>query len=218
MITNTENIQTLRDLIATHKTIRYGILHPRVYQTVENHTNRMLALAPVLAQIAKIDYDHNTIDALILAHDLSELGMKRDITSVEQVQQSGAMKRKRELEQSAITSLVNQHGQWLERLFDEYEEQDSQAARFVKWLDKYEASRHMLEITAYSTLHDQVGQDCISFFINTKRLIDATHKVPQLRAFTLNHLENELREIFVRNRQQKKYVELRAMLQTDSIL
>lgn len=207
-----KNMQTLRDLVATHATIRYGVLLPSVHQTVRDHTNRMLALAPVVADIVHIDCDYNRLNALILAHDLSELGMQRDVTITEQVTKEGAKARKEELEGRKRTDLAQGYGEWLKDLFDEFEQQASEPARFVKWLDKYEASRHMLEVSAYSRINHQTDQEYIPFYLNTIRLVTAARCMPSLKEFTLAHLERELRPVFIRDGHEDKCAELLAML------
>ncbi|MCL2569764.1 MAG: hypothetical protein FWE16_00980 [Firmicutes bacterium] len=172
-----EQMKILRDLISTHNTIRYGILQKEVHQTVENHTNRMLALAHVIAASEGLHFDKNELNGFILLHDLPELGMKQDITT------------------------------WLIDLFNAYEEQKTELTRFVKWLDKYEASLHMIEIDFYSEI------PLINFSINTDRLIKATIKFPRLKQLTLKYMDNELRPIWERSNQMNDFVELRNMLE-----
>lgn len=209
---NKENMQILRDLISTHKTIRYSVLLPNAHQTVESHVNRMLALAPVIAEIVGMKLDTNHVNSLILAHDLPELGMEKDITALEQVYTKGAKQQKDDLEKQSIIRLGNEYGSWLLELLNEYENQKTEMARFVKWLDKYEASRHMLEISAFSRLQHKTNKDYISFYVNTDRLITATQRLPQMHEFTVSHLEQELAQIFSKNNASEKYEELNKKL------
>ena len=202
-----DQMQILRKLISGHSTIRYGILQSAVYQTVENHTNRMLALAPVIAERAKLKFDSNELFAFILAHDLPELGMERDITILEQAEQKGAKQKKDEIEKQRKAELGTEYGAWLSNLFNEYEESKTGVTRFVKWLDKYEASRHMLEID----LHSEIALK--SFNINTLRMVEATLKIPALREITSKHMDKELRPIWERYKQLDAFLELRRRLQ-----
>ncbi|MCL2755847.1 MAG: HD domain-containing protein [Firmicutes bacterium] len=199
----TEQMGVLRSLVSGHDTVRYSILHEEVYQTVENHTNRMLAIAPVVANIVGFDFDYYDVCAFILAHDLVELGMKQDITALEQAQQAEMKKKKEEYEAKAKIELGEKYGAWLSELLNEYEKQESESARFVKWLDKYEANRHMLEIDLFA----EIG--LINFAVNMGNLIKATNRLPIMKEFTLKHMDEELRKVWERNDSLDEFLELR---------
>jgi hypothetical protein len=167
----------------------------------------MLALAPVIARVVGLSFDPGELCAFICLHDLPELGMKYDITAQEQVEDRAAKQRKDDLEASAIVRLAEEYGGWLLSWFEEYEEQVTDITRFVKWLDKYEASRHIYEINLYSEV------PLLNFSINTGRLVDAAIKFPQMKRFTLEHLDGELRPIWERNNKLPEFLELRKKLQ-----
>ena len=202
-----EQMETLRELIARHKTIRYGIFDEKIYQTVENHTNRMLAIAPIIADMAGLNLNMNQMTSLILAHDLSEFGMDRDVTSMEQVEKPGAKQRKDDLEKQVIEGLVGQYGEWMQSLFDEYEMQKSETARFVKWIDKYEANRYMLEFGLCDEIYLKM------FFVNTTKLIEATSKMPVLKEVTLHHLDQELKPLWEQDNKVDEFMKLQKTVQ-----
>jgi 5'-deoxynucleotidase YfbR-like HD superfamily hydrolase len=202
-----EQMRTLRKLVGEHKTIRFGVLQPDVYQTVENHTNRMLAIAPVIANIIGFNYNKNELNAFILVHDLPELGMKNDITILELATQQDASQRKDEIEKRKIGDLARTHGKWIMELFNEYKSQKSELTRFIHWTDKYESSRHIIEIDGFSEI--QFDAWCV----NTRRLAEAALNFPLLKTLTLKYLDGEVRPIFERYKNLNEFEQLRKMLQ-----
>lgn len=212
MTVTKRQMNTLRKLISGHKTIRYGILPAHVHQTDENHTNRMLVLAPVIADMVGLKANWKLLIAITLSHDLSELGMTQDITSFEQEYKDGAKNEKDRYEAQMQSELIAKHGSWLQELFDEYNSQNSDAAKFVKWLDKYEASRHMLEIVKYDNLTHEAGMNHKHFFVNTQRLIKATLALPIMYSFTKDHIELEIKPIFKKEGKEDEYNKLVVML------
>lgn len=212
MALTNRRINTLRKLISGHKTIRYGIFPTHVHQTDEDHTNRMLVLAPVIADMVGFKTDWKRLIAITLSHDLPELGMTQDITSYEQDYRDGAKDEKDRYEAQMRSELEAKHGSWLKELFDEYNSQNSDAAKFVKWLDKYEASRYMLEIVKYDELTHEARMNHKYFFVNTQRLINATLALPIMYPFTKDHLELEIRPIFKKEGKEDEYDKLAVML------
>lgn len=200
-MTTKDEMQILRALVARHKTGRYGVLNAEAFQTVEAHTNRMLALASVVAEAVGLELNTdelNKLNALILVHDLGEFGLEHDVTVLEQDFEKGAKEKKAASEKANIARLAGEYGGFIADLWGEYERQGSEASRFVKWIDKYEANRHMLEIGLYAALYPQVDGEHVPFLANGRRLVAAANALPIMRDFTRAHFERELKVWFKR--------------------
>ena len=136
-------------LIPQMKTKRYmdGSLDPIFYETNTEHIKNMLEQARPFINNHGLGRHLSPwhTDAVIKAHDLPEFGMEKDITVWEIRENPKLAQDKQELEIKMIEELRNGYGDWLAGLCLEYMEQETSDSKFVKWLDKYNASQHILE-------------------------------------------------------------------------
>jgi|GEM_PF-4955779 len=126
------------DLCSKHMTIRYGLLEPFYHQPVRDHVERMRGFAIKLIKDLNIQFDPTEVDALIMAHDLPELNLENDIACWDQEKQKGTSDIKEKTEVESMKHLATQYGDWIFDLWNEYSEQKTELAKFVKYMDRYE--------------------------------------------------------------------------------
>lgn len=129
----------LEKIVPTLSTIRYGIMDDVFHQTVAEHVFNMLELAEEILpkrrqsgsgvdgrnylDMAKMPINIDHAKAVIMAHDLPEIGMKKDITSWEIMQNPHLQTIKDKIETDKIKELGGIYGSWLVELFNENKKQ-----------------------------------------------------------------------------------------------
>ena len=140
-----EQLSTLQSLLPPlKKTIRYGVREKDFHQTVFDHINNMLRLAPQVIKKCGLNFDIDLVNALIMVHDLPETGMAYDITAIEQATIPGKVQEKKQIEERKMQQFSEIHGKWLLELHNVYTERCIDEAKFVKFLDVFEADIHCL--------------------------------------------------------------------------
>lgn len=122
-------------------------LDPIFIETVADHVLSMLKQAPPFIKDHKLDryFSPQHSDVLIKTHDLPEIELEKDIT-VWEIEHTPHLKfEKKYCEMMMIQQFREQYGDWLADPCLEYMEQETDAAKFVKWLDKYNATEHIFQ-------------------------------------------------------------------------
>jgi|GEM_PF-5399388 len=144
-----EQMSLLDSLIPQMKTLRYadGHLDPIFHETNTEHILSMLKQAISFIQNHKMErhLSQYHTDAVIKAHDLPEMGMEKDFTVWEIQKNPNLAFDKEAHEMRMVEMLREQYGDWLANLCLEYMANQTNDAKFVKWLDKYNATQHILE-------------------------------------------------------------------------
>jgi len=116
-------------------------------ETNYNHVQKMLELFGLLVDDFHLkDIDHDKVIALILAHDLGEIGMKFDIGCYEHRNNEEISKEKSRQENITMMDLASKHGIFLLNLCDEYKEQKTRESQLVKALDRLDAQIRILGV------------------------------------------------------------------------
>jgi len=142
-------MQALDDLVPQMTTLRFadGHLDPVFHETNAEHIEKMLKQAPPIISDHNLERYLDTwhTDGIIKAHDAPEMGMQTDFTVWQIRKNPNLAQDKATHELLMIQSLRQQYGDWLADLCLEYNENQTNEAKFVKWLDKYNATQHILE-------------------------------------------------------------------------
>jgi len=184
MNTSKQRLETLYKFLPQLTTVRYGIMPSHFHQSVKDHIEGMIRLAPTLMKQAGLQFNIAKLNAVIIVHDLPELGMDRDITSWELAKRPELQRVKTKFEHETITRLGKTHGSWLPELFEYYEKQDNELTKFVKWLDKYESNLYLLDKAKGHDLNFDW------FTHNTQRLVTATLSFPHTKDITVKRLRD----------------------------
>ena len=195
-----EQCKTLKTLVDMLDVVRYGDMDPFFHQFVREHVYEMRKLASVTLSNVKHPFDLNEVEAMINVHDLPEFTLKQDFTAWEQAQNPKIGKFKEQQEHCTMLEFKKFYGEWIYDFWRQYEDQKTDMARFVRWLDKYESYIYVIDkLVVHDTKYESVGGENIPITTlleyNTKRMIDATLRCPMMQEVTLGRL-NELRTIF----------------------
>ena len=207
----------LHSLMPEQNTLRYAdeskseVFH----QTNKEHVAQMLFQAMRFAKDFQLDkiLDMRYVSALILAHDLPELGMERDFTRYQILKNPELTNDKQEYETKMITELGDKYGGWLQELFKDYDNAISSEAKFVKWLDKYNAFVHMMQknkIAPYEK-HSNWKED--DWMQNCTNSIVRTHNTADFIAPMALRTIKEHESLFVNNKLGKFYQAEKARLE-----
>lgn len=130
-------------------------------ESVADHSFQVAIMAMFLAPKAGVDQTKSVIMALI--HDIGESLIGDEITEHGDLDLPNSTQ-KQTNERNAIQSILNKAGMnnYLE-IFDEFEENKTPEAQFVKQLDKLETA---IQARQYEILN---GLDLSEFYVNAKR-------------------------------------------------
>ena len=197
MNTSKEQLDILYGLLPQLTTVRYSIMDSFFHQTLTQHVQNMLMLAPITKAHPSLSghlFDKHLLKAVILVHDLPELGMHKDITSWELSRDPELKKIKDKLEHEKIAELGNIYGEWMPKLFEYYESQSDSLTKFVKWLDKYESNLFLLEKFEHRP-DPNFNFDWILH--NTERMIIAANAFPPMKPVTIARM-HEVKPLYER--------------------
>ncbi len=125
---------------------RYGSTLNRDQDSVAEHSWRLALMAYVIGNECKVQIDIQRAMALALIHDLAE-ARTGDTDAFEVISGNASVDEKKKMEQKAIQELTQDFsfGDWIRYIWEEYENQETIEAKFVKALDKIEAFLHIAE-------------------------------------------------------------------------
>lgn len=147
MENNISNLLTFLERANILKKIRrYKSSLSKNGDTVAEHSWRLTLMVFVIGTELKVPIDICRAMQLALIHDLAELKTD-DIDAIEVITKKVSLRKKRESEILAMREILQDisFGQSLHMLWNEYEEQKTLEAKFVRALDKIEAFLHLKE-------------------------------------------------------------------------
>ena len=121
---------------------RYGLHHKVFRESVADHTFLMIVIGTKLMEDLKLNLDYKKVVKLITYHDICELGLASDFDAEKAKTDKDYHCRKKETERKTIENLSNKYGKEFLELYNEYERQQTQEAKFVKAIDKLETNIH----------------------------------------------------------------------------
>ena len=194
--------ELLYSLMPEQKTLRFAddskseVFH----QTNKEHVAQMLFQAMQFAKGFQLDkiLDMRYVNALIMAHDLPELGMDRDVTMYQCLTNPDLRITKEEYEIKKIAELKNKYGSWISNLCNDYIERGSDEAKFVKWLDKFNASQHLIEKTKIVSYEEQQNWEEDDWLQRCGNTMNKVSTAAFLRPMTLKVLK-EREPVYIKN-------------------
>jgi len=123
-----------------------GYYHKVFKESVAEHIYHMILIADKLIEILKLDdLDYKKVIKLILYHDTCEHGMTEDFDAFIAHENPEYKKKKQDAEKKNIAKLSSKHGKFIDEIYNEYEEQKTEEAKFVKAIDKIQCNIHTLQ-------------------------------------------------------------------------
>ncbi|OGH94586.1 MAG: hypothetical protein A2538_00300 [Candidatus Magasanikbacteria bacterium RIFOXYD2_FULL_41_14] len=160
--------------------------------TVAEHSWRLAVMVLVIAEKYNLKIDIIKAMAMALIHDLAE-AQTGDIDAYEVMTGNFWANKKQQAEKKAIQNMTGdlKIGKNVRQLWEEYENQISLEAKFVKALDRMEAFLHIIE----SGIEDYIPQEFHGDYADkaVRAFDEASHHFPEL-----NDLLNEIKKILKR--------------------
>lgn len=170
-----EQVKKLHELQPLQKKVNRFKREPAYRETNFDHVHKMLDLfAYVVKRFQIKDVDHDKVTALILSHDLGEVGMPFDVGAFEKANCEKTAEKKAKKEGLTIMALAAEHGAFLFDLTDEYEEQKTRESTLVKALDRLDAQMRIFGVG----IHHEPTQDKADFAM--KNLLSASEIFPEV--------------------------------------
>lgn len=178
---------------------RYGVTLKKDYDTVAEHSWRLALMAYVIGTECGVHVDLSRVLGIALIHDLAE-SVTGDYDAYDVITGKKSLAEKKKEEQEAMRSIIEgiSFGDGIQELWNEYEEQKTVEAKFVKALDKIEAFLHLAEggVEAYvpKDFHSEYADAAVHAFD------EATLYFPEVRdllALVKKDLKKQFEEIGV---------------------
>ena len=117
----------------------------RLHENVAGHCYSSLMLAYDIMSHYDLNLNKERVLELILFHDIPEIGMKFDITAPECASSNDIKAKKREFEFAKVEDASNKFNRPnIKERFKEFEDKTSKEALFANFIDKLDASIHIL--------------------------------------------------------------------------
>ncbi|MEN9390542.1 MAG: hypothetical protein RLZZ283_642 [Candidatus Parcubacteria bacterium] len=125
---------------------RYGESMRGEQNTVAEHSWRLALMAMVIGVECKVAVDMNRVLTLALIHDLAE-ATTGDTDAYAKITGRKRQEEKAVEEETAVRDMTDDlsFGDWIYELWQEYEDQTTTEAKFVKALDRIEGYLHIAE-------------------------------------------------------------------------
>jgi len=126
---------------------RYNSSLSDKHNSVAEHSWRLALMAYVLSLTAELEIDLQKAMALALVHDLAEIGTA-DVDATDQMAHIDIKTHKHAMEEESMHTLLSglSFGDRLLDLWNEYEEQVTLEAKFIKALDRIEGFLYLSEV------------------------------------------------------------------------
>jgi len=192
-----EQLDKLQSLQPLLKDVKRFEREPAYQETNFDHVGKMLDLFVLAVEDFNLkDIDHDKVTALILSHDLGEIGMEFDIGAHVHANCAKTAKLKEEQETATIKKLAAEHGDFILDLIDEYNSQSTREGRLVKALDKLDA---LIQIFGIGIKHEPT-EDKISFamqnLLHTAKIFpELAPLVDQIRKQTNKDVKKRIKEL-----------------------
>jgi len=164
-------------------------------KTVAEHAWRLGVMALIIGTESRVRIDINRTLALALLHDLAE-AKTGDIDAYEQIVAGKKLiEEKAVVEENAMHEMTDDlpFGDWIYALWQEYQDQVTIEAKFVKALDKIEGFLHIAEVGVEAYIPKEFHADYA-----TKAVVafdEATNHFPELKDL-LEEVKKDLKTQF----------------------
>ena len=176
------NILTfLKRCKALETTERYKVSMSKNRNTVAEHSWRLALMVLIIATECKIRIDMNRALSLSLLHDIAE-SETGDIDAIEQIKGGdGVLRKKSEMEEIVMRKMTRDvsFGDWIFNMWQEYEDQRTIEAKFVKALDKIEGFLHISEVGVEAYIPKEFHADYANKAVEA--FDEATYHFPELK-------------------------------------
>lgn len=157
-----------------------------------DHSWRLAVLAMAAAQEYGLKLDLDYAIKIALIHDIAE-SITGDIDAIRTYHNPGEQHKKNTAEKAAIKKigsiLPGSSGRNIKKIWTDYDAGQSQEARFIKALDKIEATMSILESTPKTILYPHIV---------ATHMDDATTRFPSIIPLT-SAVKQELKSLFRKN-------------------
>ena len=173
---------------------RYGSSLRHDADTVAEHSWRLVLMAYIIVRECKVSVDLNRVTAIALLHDLAE-AKTGDVDAYAVITGQKSLVEKKYDETEAMHTLTQglSFGGWVYDTWQEYEDQITLEAKFVKALDKIEAFLHIAEcgVQAYipKEFHADYADKAVQAFD------EASQNFPEVKDL-LNLVKGDLKQQF----------------------
>lgn len=185
----------LRRSKALESTERYGSSLRSAKNTVAEHSWRLGLMALVIGTESRVRIDMNRALSLALLHDLAE-AKTGDIDAYAQILEGKKLiESKAVMEEKAMHEMTDDlpFGDWIYALWQEYEEQETLEAKFIKALDRIEGFLHIAEVGVAVYIPKEFHSDYATKAVEA--FDEATHHFPELKDF-LKEIKKDLKVQF----------------------
>ena len=185
----------LRRTKALESAERYSSSMRDSKKTVAEHSWRLGLMALIIGTESRVRIDINRTLALALLHDIAE-AKTGDIDAYEQIiKGKKIISDKAVMEEKAMHEMTDDlpFGDWIYALWQEYEDQVTIEAKFVKALDKIEGFLHIAEVGVEAYIPKEFHADYA-----TKAVVafdEATNHFPELKDL-LEEVKKDLKTQF----------------------
>ncbi|MCM1053089.1 MAG: HD domain-containing protein [Ruminococcus sp.] len=126
------------------KTTRYGN-NPEFSESTADHTFKLILMVDYFYQILNLNLDYQKCIHLATYHDFGEMDLDHDVdlkdSTIAKNQED-----KKVYEHKKIEELSKKYYEPIEKYFDEYEDRETEEARFIYACDKLEGMIHPLTV------------------------------------------------------------------------
>ncbi|HOO67968.1 MAG TPA: HD domain-containing protein [Bacilli bacterium] len=127
-------------------TTRYNTAPSIFLESTADHTWRVSVMALDLKEKYDLNIDILHAIKIALIHDLGEYNQDNDVTIVDVINNKITKKQKDEMELESIMNLTIKYNRKdILKLWEEYENQSSKEAKYIKLIDKMESMLHILD-------------------------------------------------------------------------
>jgi len=123
---------------------RYSIHSRACHESVADHSFLMTVLATKLIDELKLDLDFKKVIKMIVHHDFGEIGLTKDFVATRASADAEYANMKRIYEDTTTKNIAKRYGEEILELCNEYDAAQTREAKFVKAIDKLEATIHLM--------------------------------------------------------------------------
>lgn len=163
--------------------------------SVAEHSWRLALMVFVIGNQCKADINIDRALAIALLHDLAE-AKTGDLDAYEFMSGKRSTTQKMADEEHAMAELTADlsFGEWIRYIWEDYKDQKSVEAKFVKALDKLEAFLHIAECGVQNYIPKEFHSDYADAAV--KAFDQASHHFPELEDI-LDAIKKDLKQQFV---------------------
>ena len=129
------------------KTKRYASYDKVFWESVSEHTYKMIVMIDKLFDLLNLDLDYRKCIKLAIYHDFCEVDMKEDLDAYEVSKDKNMQKKKDEMEDKKMLEISKKYDcDDIYNIFKEFEDQITLESKFVKAVDRIETKIRCISI------------------------------------------------------------------------